>query len=122
LTGKLNGAGFLKETNNKMGYFRNWANCEEWAYKNGYEATCEFCGDKMIYSSPNKKYCSWEENAPCAYERWSSGLSLRGWINKVCGMTVKEFIADQGIDVYNSLKEERKNNNHIELHQHGYSL
>lgn len=94
-----------------MGYFAGHTNYEEWAWRNLPPADyphCNFCGAVLEPTTPNKKYCTWEENAPCAYERWAESLTLIGWIHKVAGMTVKEFIKQEGIETYLSLKAEEK--------------
>lgn len=87
-----------------MGYFGGYSNYEDWAVSNLPTQYCQHCGEIIHPTSPRKKFCTWEENAPCAYDRWAESLTLVGWIHKVAGMSVKQFIQSEGIDTYNSLK------------------
>ncbi len=86
-----------------MGYWNGYRNYGEWAYFNSVSKICAYCHMAFVPNSANQKYCSHEQDSGCYSERSLNKLPLDKWI-KAHGQSVKDFISENGIELYNDLK------------------
>lgn len=88
--------------------YESWKESVEFGDSRAKVVLCEFCGESFSPDSPNQKRHSRAEDDDlnsiiCADERWKAKLSTRGYVERVCGMTISEFIETYGREVFESL-------------------
>lgn len=97
-----------------MGYFQNrYDNWLDYAESEGVRRTCDFCGREFTPAGPTQKRhrrnpdldseSEYMEAAICEDEQWKASLSPRGFVTRVLGMPVAEFIAAHGRAAFESL-------------------
>src|SRR5687768_3713624 len=87
----------------EMGYFQNAHENWQDSPSSQQERECSWCGDSFVPLSPNQRRHSRPQDPACYDDHRNASMSRNGWIRRVAGCTVKEFIAIHGQESYDAL-------------------
>lgn len=86
-----------------MGYFQNAHENWQDSPAGQVERECSWCGDLFIPLSPNQRRHSRLQEPACYDDHWKESMTRDGWIRRITGYSVREFIEIHGRESYLAL-------------------